>query len=367
MRRALLALVLVACTSETVVQADYAKQQEEKVAVLERELAACRDELAKVKPADEADASTKPAEPCTLGWLRSNHPDKITKVEQWLGEERAERTNELAALAAAKKLAGELPRQPVSLPALPMGALVFDGSIPEDCPLEIPAGSLATEFCEPTVTTCIRAIPEQRESFEASWRQLVAFMGMEYAAAEEPQNPREDYEDAGDFFCDFMPGIEWTDEGAAFLGKIREQLLGVAEDETKLKAFAGWVEPFALRLVPESVQPRLRRLVANLWEASHADLRALKAEVEKPETGASFLYSNGKKLEGLFLRRWMKLSGEAAADQMVLVYRFWLIRAAVALKMEQTVSWASELVGNLESTTTLKHRAWYRAELGKIK
>lgn len=344
----------------------------------EAELAKARARIAEleqrsntpVAPADPLPVAA-PVVPCTIELLRVNEPDKVAELEGKYRTERQRFVDMLAGLERVRTQATKLPREPAGLPSLPYFVLNFVG-MPATCPITAETNS---DGCYPWAT-CMGEGGEDEERverFEGSWRHLVGLLGERFAFVEHDRQPSTDeavpedpYSDAVNFFTNLLPSTStWGDEYRGTESGVRGVLLDVMHDEDKLKAAGTWVAPVALKLVPDAKLPQVRRLVADLWFASHANMRDLAVAAEQPQS--QYLWHEHKKLEGLFLRRWIALGRAQVATDMILAYRFWLVRAATILKMEQTASWAGELAGDLATVNTLKHRAWYLTELGKFK
>lgn len=94
-----------------------------------------------------------------------------------------------------------------------------------------------------------------------------------------------------------------------------------------------------------------RTWVRRAWRASRIhDVEELVAQVQE-EPG--YLFSNSKKPEGWFARRWRNVGGSQLGVDMNALYRLGLLRAATQLEMADVETWASELKPQLTGATTL--------------
>lgn len=105
----------------------------------------------------------------------------------------------------------------------------------------------------------------------------------------------------------------------------------VFRDENKMYL----IMPPLLHLVKGRVD---LNIVKRYWGAARQDFIASRAALEEdPAWGGKFL------LESTFYRRWVELGEGEVADEMILVYRYWILKAAQTLGMPEEEKWAEEL------------------------
>lgn len=148
--------------------------------------------------------------------------------------------------------------------------------------------------------------------------------------------------------------------------QLRKALDPVLQDEEQLKLLMSW----ALRVLPVLIathgldQKEMKAWVKDYYKASKTNMASLAAAAEKDSELVAFR----KVREGQIMRRWLGIRSsektEAHADEMILVYRFWLIQIAKQLDMSTYVRrWSKKTAKKLKKAKTLAHRDWYLEQL----
>ena len=106
------------------------------------------------------------------------------------------------------------------------------------------------------------------------------------------------------------------------------------------------------------------------WAASQENMVALedgvkkfdKEEKNESNYGKSYYDVNNKHFEGWFLRRWIMAGRGDAANDLLVVYRFWIYKVAVELKHPLADAWRGVLINQFKATTSLDAKP-YLAQL----
>lgn len=141
-------------------------------------------------------------------------------------------------------------------------------------------------------------------------------------------------------------------------------MLAVAQDEKKLKLFAEFTFSMLEAVLDSNGKLQLSKFLVELYKASETNFESLEKNVFNDE---DYLYNNDLKLEGWFMRRWIaaRQTSLKHADDMIILYRYWMTRLAIKVDNPYGRDWAKSLLPQI-SKTNLVYKNEYVKELSKI-
>ena len=231
--------------------------------------------------------------------------------------------------------------------------------------------------CTPRVDQIL--VECSREVKEDSWMSLIHALGMEMIDGEKEiarEKPKEQryITQVGFLEGDFWA---WRIGSAEGLANLVKRFKLIFESERSLRQL-GQLVPLQSALLTDAIRARVRAWLPDFWLASYHPMNELErlvkehdakeqqlvAEKEKASYEVhSYFYVHKLKLQGWFLRRWINAGRGQAGNDWLVLYRYWLWRIAVEVKLPEAEEWQTQLKFEMPKADTLKYQVEYLSPL----
>lgn len=162
--------------------------------------------------------------------------------------------------------------------------------------------------------------------------------------------------------------------------QLEQDMLALVRDEDKLGRIAVFVNAMPMKQIGADPE-RVLEAIDRYWNASFTDWAELErqvnehdAKIEMSEDYIPHYYHQqtmaGDELayeRGIMLRRWIEAGRGQEANDLIVLYRYYILQGAVKYGYESDLySMATRVKSDLGNTMTLKHRSFYVSEVDKL-